>query len=242
MTLWGWKFLLLAICRFSPQLMLKYYITEQVNRVSDTKFMWLTTYVTCQLLVPSPTYFEIIYDLVGSTKLVACHLWVLSPTCFEILYDLTRKKNPSPCSPSKRKKLQHSWVTKEDNSPLPPLVSFSQLWSTMSNPSSHECLVHSPTMKLCQCMRSTISKWHRTLLTTYHFTCTKWFSLRVMPSRFVTSLQVLTLVQFPRPWLYCSKSFKRQISMTNLWFDLKHTAAGENGYLAYNPDQLEDLK
>ncbi len=42
---------------------------------------------------------------------------------------------------------------------------------------------------------------------------------------FVTCAQVLRLVQFPRPWLYCSKSFKRQIPMTNLWFDLKHTAA-----------------
>jgi len=91
-------------------------------------------------------------------------------------------------------------------------------------------------------MQSMISEWHRTLLTTYHFTYTKWFSLRVMPSRSVTWAQVLRRVQFRRPWLYCSSAFKRQISMTNLWFDLKRTAPGESGYLAYYPDKLSDLK
>jgi hypothetical protein len=97
----GSKILLLAIRGFCPQLLLKYYMAQQVNRVSDTKFMWATTFVTCQMLVPSPTYFEIIYDLVGSTKLVACHLWVPSPTYFEILYDLAGLKKFVAC---------HSWV------------------------------------------------------------------------------------------------------------------------------------
>jgi len=79
-------------------------ISDQWGGGGSSLTWWPTTFVTCQLLVSSPTYFEIIYDLVGSTKLVACHLWALSPTCFEILYDLMRKQNPSPCSPSKRKK------------------------------------------------------------------------------------------------------------------------------------------
>jgi hypothetical protein len=63
---------------------------------------WPTTFVTCHLLVPSPTDFEIIiYDLVGSTKLVACNLWVASPTYFEILYDLVGLKTFVAC---------HLWV------------------------------------------------------------------------------------------------------------------------------------
>jgi hypothetical protein len=45
MTLWGQKNLLLAISGFCPRLMLKYYITKEVNRVSDTKFM-------CSAIIP----------------------------------------------------------------------------------------------------------------------------------------------------------------------------------------------
>jgi hypothetical protein len=44
-------------------------------------------FVTCQLLVPSPTYFELIYDHVGSTMFVTCQLLVPSLTYFEIIYD-----------------------------------------------------------------------------------------------------------------------------------------------------------
>jgi len=61
-------------------------ICDSVRGGGSSWTWWPTTFVTCHLLVPSPTYFEIIiYDLVGSTKVVDRHLWVLSPTYFEIL-------------------------------------------------------------------------------------------------------------------------------------------------------------
>jgi len=55
-------------------------ISDWVRGRGSSWTWWTTTFVTrhCwfHLLVPSPTYFEIIiYDLVGLTKLVACHLW-----------------------------------------------------------------------------------------------------------------------------------------------------------------------
>jgi len=122
-NLWGQQNLLFAICRFSPRLtlkyymtlrgrenllvairlMLKYYMTEQVNRVSDTKFMWLTTFVTCQLLVPSPTYFEIMYDLWGQQNLLLAICGFHPQLALKYYMTLWGKKIPLPIPPRKEK-------------------------------------------------------------------------------------------------------------------------------------------
>jgi len=91
-------------------------ISDSVRGGGSSLTWWPTTFVTCQLLVPSPpdllwnniwlcgvdktccfaicgfrppTYFEILYDLAGSKKFVACRLFVGSvPNLLvEILYD-----------------------------------------------------------------------------------------------------------------------------------------------------------
>jgi hypothetical protein len=46
---------------------------DDVWNMHNLHAQYLTTFVTCQLLVLSPTYFEILYDLVGSKKFVACY-------------------------------------------------------------------------------------------------------------------------------------------------------------------------